>query len=76
MKQKILKAAADVLTKATKLGGTTIYTYESSEGVTGRFQNELLVHTKEGEPCPICGTPIEKIKVGGRGTYVCFKCQK
>lgn len=74
--KKILKAAADVLTKATKLGGTTIYTYESSEGVTGRFQNELLVHTKEGEPCPICGTPIEKIKVGGRGTYVCFKCQK
>lgn len=74
--KKILKAATDVLAKATKLGGTTIYTYESSEGVSGRFQNELLVHTKKGEPCPICGTPIEKIKVGGRGTYVCFKCQK
>jgi len=74
--RKILKAAADVLAKATKLGGTTIYTYESSEGVSGRFQNELLVHTKEGEPCPVCGTTIEKIKVGGRGTYVCFKCQK
>ncbi len=74
--KKILKAAAKVLDKATLLGGTTIYTYESSEGVTGRFQNELLVHTKKGEPCPICGTPIEKIKVGGRGTYVCFKCQQ
>lgn len=74
--EKILKAASQVLDKATKLGGTTIYTYESNEGVSGRFQNELLVHTKEGESCPVCGTTIEKIKVGGRGTYVCFKCQK
>jgi formamidopyrimidine-DNA glycosylase len=74
--KKILDAASQVLKKATKLGGTTIYTYESSEGVTGRFQNELLVHTKVGEPCPVCGHTIEKIKVGGRGTYVCFKCQK
>lgn len=72
----ILQNANDVLTKATILGGTTIYTYESSEGVHGRFQNELLVHTKVGEPCPVCKNKIEKIKVGGRGTYVCFECQK
>ena len=60
--EKILKAASQVLDKATKLGGTTIYTYESSQGVSGRFQNELLVHTKEGESCPVCGTTIEKLK--------------
>ena len=72
----ILESADKVLKKATKLGGTTIYTYESSEGVHGRFQNELLVHTKQGKPCPVCQTTVEKIKVGGRGTYVCFKCQQ
>lgn len=72
----ILKSAGQVLKKATALGGTTIYSYESSEGVSGLFQNELLVHTKVGKPCPVCKTTIEKIKVGGRGTYVCFKCQK
>jgi formamidopyrimidine-DNA glycosylase len=65
-----------VLTKAIELGGTTIRTYSSSLGVNGLFQNELLVHTKANEPCPICQTPITKIKVKGRGTYLCQHCQK
>lgn len=72
----IVLAARDVLAKAVALGGTTIRSYTSSLGVHGRFQNELKVHTKAGEPCPLCGTPIIKIKVTGRGTYVCPKCQK
>ncbi len=33
------------------------------------------VHAREGEPCLTCGTPIEKIRVGGRGTYFCPVCQ-
>lgn len=65
-----------VLKKAIKLGGTTIKSFTSSEGVHGLFQNELLVHGKKGEICPICGSNIIKIKVGGRGTYYCEKCQK
>lgn len=72
----IVASATKVLDKALALGGTTIRSYTSSLGVTGLFQNELLVHTKKGEPCPVCSNPIIKIKVGGRGTYVCDKCQK
>ena len=72
----ILSNAKKVLDKAIKLGGTTIRTYQSSLGVDGRFQNELKVHTKVNEPCPVCGTSIVKIKVGGRGTYLCPNCQK
>lgn len=71
----ILKSANEVLQKAVELGGTTIRSYTSSLGVTGRFQNQLHVHMKKGEPCPICQTPIIKMKVGGRGTYVCPECQ-
>lgn len=71
----ILSASVSVLQKAIDLGGTTIRSYQSTLGVDGRFQNELQVHTKAGEPCPVCGTPIEKIKVGGRGTYYCPICQ-
>jgi len=74
--QIIIENAIIVLDKAIHLGGTTIHSYESSEGVTGLFQNQLLVHTKVGEDCPICKTTIEKIKVGGRGTYYCKNCQK
>jgi len=65
-----------VLEKAIAMGGTTIRSYESEEGVHGRFQNELLVHGKEGEPCPVCGSLILKTVVGGRGTYYCPTCQK
>ena len=62
------------LEKAIKLGGTTIKSYTSSEGVHGRFQNELLVHTKLN--CPECGSVLKKEKIGGRTTYYCSDCQK
>ncbi len=71
----IIDGAYKVIDKAINLGGTTIKSYTSSLGVTGLFQNELNVHTKKGSDCPICKTKIEKIKVGGRGTYYCPVCQ-
>lgn len=72
----IIKNTILILDKAIALGGTTIRNYTSEEGVTGLFQNNLLVHTKVGEACLNCGSTIVKIKVGGRGTYYCPKCQK
>lgn len=69
----IAKNSVIVLNKAIKLGGTTIRSFQSSHDITGRFQNELLVHTKI--KCPTCNSYITKIKVGGRGTYLCEKCQ-
>ncbi len=72
----IINNTRDVLEKAIKKGGTTIKSFTSSEGVHGLFQNELLIHGKKGDLCHICGSVIEKITVGGRGTYYCSKCQK
>ena len=66
----------EVLTKAIELGGTTIRSYTSSLGVTGRFQINLRVHTKQGEACPVCQTKIIKTRVAGRGTYLCPNCQR
>ena len=71
----IIDMSIRTLNKAISLGGSTIHSYNSF-GIDGMFQNELLVHTKMGKPCPVCGAPITKIKVGGRGTYVCEFCQK
>ncbi|MBR3161229.1 MAG: DNA-formamidopyrimidine glycosylase [Bacilli bacterium] len=65
-----------VLEKAIKEGGTTIRSYSSVGGIHGMFQQQLNVHTKEGSSCPKCGNIIKKIKVVGRGTYYCDKCQK
>lgn len=73
---KIISNTRIVLEKAIKLGGTTIKSFTSSEGVHGLFQNELLVHGKSGEPCPNCNSLIEKTRIGGRGTSYCSKCQK
>ena len=72
----IIKYTKEVLEKAIKLGGTTIRSYTSVDGVHGRFQNELLIHGKDKDVCPNCGQPVEKIRVGGRGTYYCINCQK
>ncbi len=44
-----------MLRKAIKMGGTTIKSFESSEGVHGNFQNELLIHgRKKNEKCKNC----------------------
>lgn len=72
--EDIIKYTKITLEKAIKLGGTTIRTYTSSEGVHGRFQNELLVHNQK--KCPTCKENLEKIKIGGRSTYYCNKCQE
>lgn len=72
----IIKYTRLILEEAIKLGGTTIKSYESEEGVHGRFQNNLLVHNHVGDKCPECGNSIIKIVVNGRGTYYCKNCQK
>lgn len=73
--QNIVNACNSIIDKAIKSGGTTIKSYTSSLGVTGRFQQYLMVHKKEGEPCLVCKEPIKKIKIGGRSTYYCPICQ-
>ena len=72
----IIKGSNEIIKEAIKMGGTTIKSYTSSLGVTGRFQQKLKVHKKAGEPCPECGSPIKNVKIGGRSTYFCEKCQK
>ena len=72
----IIENTRTVLAKAIEKGGTTIHTYTSVDGITGLFQQELLVHGKKDLPCPNCHTKIIKIVVNTRGTYYCPKCQK
>jgi formamidopyrimidine-DNA glycosylase len=56
--------------------GATIDDFRDAEGASGTFQDRFLVHRREGEPCPRCGTRIRKLRVAGRGTYVCERCQR
>lgn len=72
----IIENTKKVLEAAIKDGGTTIKSYTSEEGVHGRFQQNLFVHQRKGEECKECGNTIEKVVIGGRGTYYCKRCQK
>jgi formamidopyrimidine-DNA glycosylase len=55
--------------------GATLSTYRDPDGRRGRMQLEFRVYGRDGEPCERCGTPIEKLRVAGRGTWFCPTCQ-
>jgi formamidopyrimidine-DNA glycosylase len=55
--------------------GATLRDYVSPDGERGTMQDEFRVYGRAGEPCDRCGTPIEKTRAGGRGTWYCPGCQ-
>jgi formamidopyrimidine-DNA glycosylase len=67
--RKILQAAI-----ASK--GASVDTYVRPEGELGTAHSDFKVAHKGGEPCPICGSPIERCVVQNRGTYFCPRCQR
>jgi formamidopyrimidine-DNA glycosylase len=72
---EIYSATRDILRGAIELRGTTFDSYHDAFGETGKYQHRLKVFTHAGEPCPACGTEIQKLRVAGRGTHVCPNCQ-
>ena len=73
--KNIVKYAKITLDKAIKLGGSTIHSFHPSEGVDGKFQEELLAYGRVGDICPNCGTTFHKTFLNGRGTTFCPNCQ-
>ncbi len=55
--------------------GSTLRDYRLPDGESGTMQDEFKVYGRVDEPCDRCGTPIERIRVGGRGTWYCPRCQ-
>ncbi len=68
-------AVLDALGAGIDAKGASISDYRDVDGVKGSFQDSFSVHRRAGEPCPECGSTIVKLKVAGRGTYVCETCQ-
>ena len=71
----LLVAMREVINLGIKSGGATIDKYVQVTGLGGRYQDIMRVYGKKDEPCPNCGKPIQKIRLGGRGTYFCPNCQ-
>lgn len=72
--EELVLNSRKVLERAIALGGTTVKSFTASHSISGRFQNELAIHTLKN--CSVCHTEVTKIKVGGRTSYVCENCQK
>ena len=73
---RLREAIEDALAAGIEAKGASIDDFRHVDGARGAFQDRFLVHTRAGAPCVRCGEPIRKIVVGGRGTYVCERCQR
>lgn len=75
-KERLFRAIVETLQAAVEAGGSSVKSYVNGQGGMGMFQHSLRAYGRTGEPCGICGRPIEKSVVGGRGTHVCPNCQR
>jgi formamidopyrimidine-DNA glycosylase len=69
-------AMRQILQKAVKLRGASTSDYRDTEGKPGRYAEVRDVYQREGEPCERCQTLIKRVKIGGRSSHYCPKCQK
>ena len=65
----------DVLQTSIEKGGTTFSDFLNLLGVSGNYGDAALVYGRKEQPCRVCGTPIEKIKLNGRSSHFCPNCQ-
>ncbi len=80
LKEKEIKELFTVIPRILKFaiskGGTSADNYVRSNGTKGGMMPYLKVYGREGEKCRRCGGTIKKVRLGGRGTHYCPKCQK
>ena len=69
-------AMIEVLTQAIEAGGTTFSDFRGVTGINGNYGGFAWVYGRHNQPCRVCGTPIEKIKLGGRSSHFCPQCQQ
>jgi formamidopyrimidine-DNA glycosylase len=70
------KGIRDALAMGIQRQGASLRDYRDPRGRRGRMQDDFRVYGRAGEPCHRCGTPIEKIRAAGRGTWNCPSCQR
>ena len=64
-----------VLRLSIEKGGSSDKNYVNAKGKKGSYLTFAKIFRRDGQPCLVCGTIIEKTKVAGRGTHTCSICQ-
>ncbi len=73
---RILSEVRSTLDNSIAAGGTTLKDFFDPSGTAGYYVQKLSVYGKEGEPCPECETPVDRITHSGRSTFFCKRCQR
>jgi formamidopyrimidine-DNA glycosylase len=73
---RLTRSIKDALKTGVKQQGASLRDYSTPDGGRGRMQDRFRVYGRDGRPCPRCGTPIDKIRTAGRGTWYCPNCQR
>ena len=74
--RRLHETIREVLAAAVELQGTTLHDYRTVNGALGSYLERLDAYGHAGDPCPRCGTPIERSVLGQRATHVCPACQR
>ena len=76
--ERVVEAVRQVLAEALKAGGSTLKdgSYRRPDEKIGYFQLAHAVYGRQGEPCPVCGTPVRRTRIQGRSAHYCPRCQR
>jgi formamidopyrimidine-DNA glycosylase len=72
---RLRKALATVLSRAIERRGSSIRDYIGASGRRGDYQNEFRVYGRTGQPCRRCRTAVVRVRLAGRSTHYCPRCQ-
>jgi formamidopyrimidine-DNA glycosylase len=73
---RLRRAIVAVLNRAIDMRGSSIRNYVGGSGLKGEFQEEFSVYGRTGKPCVRCRTAVERIRLAGRATHFCPRCQR
>jgi formamidopyrimidine-DNA glycosylase len=73
--QRLQAAVIQVLQTSIEQGGTTFSDFLNVQGVNGNYGGVASVYNRTGEPCRVCDTPIQRLRLVGRSAHFCPQCQ-
>jgi len=74
-KELLFKEIKNTLQEAIKYQGSSVDSYVKLNGQPGNYVKYHKVYDRQGKPCLVCKQSIQRIALGGRGTYFCPHCQ-
>ncbi len=73
--ERLHAAVIQVLQTSLTQGGTTFSSFLNLQGVNGNYSGVAWVYNRQGRPCRVCATPVQRLRLAGRSSHFCPQCQ-